>query len=75
MGTSMSKWPRKEEPEDDRFEEYYDDYEEPRIIPEVEDAVDSNGRLINQQLMYDQIINTEVQMQHGNEQSTGKVVC
>jgi hypothetical protein len=72
-GTSMSA-PPKESEEDDNFEEYYDDFEEPRVIPEVEDAVDSNGRLINQQPMYDRIINAEVQMQNGNELSTGKVV-
>jgi hypothetical protein len=41
-GPSMSKLPRKEESKDDRFEEYYDDYKEPQVIPEVEDAVDSN---------------------------------
>ena len=72
-GTSMSA-PSKEESKEDSFEEYYDDFEEPRIIPEVEDAVDSSGRLINQQPMYDRIINAEVQMQNGNELSTGKVV-
>jgi hypothetical protein len=66
--------PPNEESEEDSYEEYYDDYEEPQIIPEVEDAVDSNGQLINQQPMYDRIINVEVQMQHGNKLSTRKVV-
>jgi hypothetical protein len=71
-GTSMSAPPDK--PKDEEFEEYQDDYEEPRIIPDIEDMVDSGGRLLNQQPMYDRIINAEVQLQNGNELTTGKVV-
>jgi hypothetical protein len=71
-GTAMSAPP--EESKDDAFEEYFDDDEQPRIIPDIEDSVDSNGRLINQQAMYDRIINAEVQLQNGTELSRGKVV-
>ena len=66
--------PPKAKSEDESFEEYSDDFEEPRIIPKVEDSVDSSSRLINQQPMYNRIINAEVQMQNGNKLSTGKVV-
>ena len=31
-------------------------------LPEMEDAVDSTGELINQQSMYDNILNSEVSM-------------
>jgi hypothetical protein len=71
-GTAMSAPPK--ESKEDEFEEYTDDDEQPRIIPDIEDSVDSNGRLINQQPMYDRIINAEVQLQNGTEFSTGKVV-
>jgi hypothetical protein len=40
----------------DTFEEYWDNDEEQRAIPDVEDTVDGNGRLINQQPLYDRII-------------------
>jgi hypothetical protein len=59
---------------DDEFEEYRDDDEDPRIIPDVEDTVDADGRLLNQQPMYDRIINAEVQLQQGNELCTSTVV-
>ena len=45
---------------------YEDDEEKPRIIPEIEDAVDANGKLINQQPAYDTIINAEVRLQLGD---------
>jgi hypothetical protein len=45
-GTSMSAPP--EETSEDTSEEYWDNDEEQRVIPEVEDTVDGNGRLINQ---------------------------
>ncbi len=71
-GTSMSAPPK--ESKDNTFEEYEDDDEEPRIIPEVEDTVDSNGRLLEQQPMYDKLINAEVALQLGDEMCSGKVV-
>jgi hypothetical protein len=71
-GTSMSAPPK--ESSDNTFEEYEDDDEEPHIIPEVEDTDDSNGRLLEQQPMYDRLINAEVQLQLGDEMCSGKVV-
>jgi hypothetical protein len=58
-GTSMSAPPK--ESSDNTFEEYEDDDEEPRIIPEFEDTVD-------------RLINAEVQLQLGDEMCSGKVV-
>jgi hypothetical protein len=57
-GTSMSAPP--EETSEDTFEEYWDNDEEQHVIPDVEDTVDGNGRLINQQPLYNRIINAEV---------------
>ena len=55
------------------YEEYEDDDEAPRFIPEIEDVVDANGRLLNQQPAYDTIINAEVRLQLGEELATGVV--
>ena len=38
----------------------------------MEDAVDSTGELINQQPMYDKMLNSEVSMQLNDMMSTGK---
>ena len=51
--------------------EHHEQQEQPTL--EVEDIVDSTGKLINQQPAYDQIINAEVQLQLGEEMVTGKV--
>jgi hypothetical protein len=42
-------------------------------VPEIEDTVDSNGKLLNQHPAYDQIINAEVSLQLGDSMSTGTV--
>ena len=55
------------------FKEYEDDDEIAITKPENEDATDTNGRLINQQLAYDKIINDEVQIPIGDGISSGKV--
>ena len=52
--------------------EDHEQQEQPTL--EVEDIVDSNGKLINQQPAYDQIINAEVQLQLGEEMVAGKVI-
>jgi hypothetical protein len=49
-----------EETEDNLFNEYSDGDKEARIIPDVEDTVDANGRLLEQQPMYDHIITANV---------------
>jgi hypothetical protein len=56
------------------FEEYEDDDEEARIVPEIEDMVDGKGRLLNQMPAYDRILNAEVSLQTGEEVSVGKVI-
>ena len=56
------------------FEKYEDHEQQKQPTLEVEDIVDSTGKLINQQPAYDQIINAEVQLQHGEEIVTGKVI-
>ena len=57
----------------DSWEEYYDDDESPRLIPEIEDIVDANGRFLCQQPAYDKIINAEVLLQHGDSVQFAKV--
>ena len=56
------------------FKKYEDDEQQEQPTLEVEDIVDSTGKLINQQPAYDQIINAEVQLQLGEEMVTGKVL-
>ena len=43
------------------FEKYEDHEQQEQPTLEVEDIVDSTGKLINQQPAYDQIINAEAQ--------------
>ena len=50
-----------------------DDDEVAKTIPDNEDLVDVNGRLLNQQPMYDKIINAEVQLQLREDVVVGKV--
>ena len=56
------------------FEKYEDHEQKEQPTLEVEDIVDSTGKLINQQPAYDQIINAEVQLQLGEEMVNGKVI-
>ena len=52
---------------------YEDDDQQQFTIPDIEDSVDSTGRLINQCPVYDQIINAEVQMQLDKQVMKGTV--
>ena len=52
--------------DDDASEECKDDAEQPRIMLDMEDAVDANGKLLNQQPAYDLLLNAEVQMNLGD---------
>ena len=70
-GTPMTP-PNTQQPK--AFEKYEDHEQQERPILEVEDIVDSTGKLINQQPAYDQIINAEVQLQLGEEMVNGKVL-
>ena len=55
------------------FQKYEDHEQQAQPTLEVEDIVDSTGKLINQQPVYGQIINAEVQLQLGEEMVTGKI--
>jgi hypothetical protein len=57
----------------DEYEEYEDDDEPARVIPDIEDSVDATGRLLNQQPAYDRILHSEVALQLGEEMVVGKV--
>ena len=70
-GTPMTP-PNTQQP--NAFEKYEDHEQKEQPTLEVEDIVDSTGKLINQQSAYDQIINAEVQLQLGEEMVNGKVI-
>ena len=57
----------------EEFEEYQDEYEKAKVIPENEDIVDSTGKLLNQMPAYDKILHAEVSLQLGEEMAVGKV--
>jgi hypothetical protein len=59
--------------DDKEWEEYEDDNEATRIIPDIKEAVDANGRLINQQPAYDKLINSKVSLQQGDDIISAKV--
>ena len=54
-------------------EPYEDDGQQQCTSPDIEDSVDSTGRLINQCPAYDRIINAEVQMQLDEQMMKGTV--
>lgn len=56
------------------FERYEDDNKTPHDLPEINDAVDINGKAIDQQPVYDQIISFEVQLQHGSKLEKGEIL-
>lgn len=60
--------------DDDEFEPYEDPTETPLIIPDQEDTVDATGHLLNQQPVYDRMLNAEVQLQNGDEIGLAKVL-
>jgi hypothetical protein len=64
--------PNKPHPED--WDYYEDDDKAPRTVPNIEDIVDSKGKLLDQQPAYDRLINSEVQLQLGEELYTAKVI-
>ena len=72
-GTSMSPPPVPRDDTESVFDEYEDDDEDKRVIPDVEDTVDATGKLLNQHPAYDRIINAEVALQLEEEVTTGKV--
>ena len=50
-----------------------DEMDEPVESPDHEDILDSMGRILEQQLAFDKIINAEVMIQNGDEMAMGKV--
>ena len=76
LGTSLTppKPAKLDEVSPERWEAKGDDDEDPRMVLEVEDTVDANGRLINQQPAYDKLIHAEVQLQKGDDFHTAKVI-
>ena len=42
-------------------------------VPDVEDIVDSTGKILDQQPAWDKMINADIMLQHENEMVTGKV--
>ena len=63
LGTSVT--PPSQEAVDElqaTWEEWGDNDEDPRIVPEIEDTVDASGHLLEQQPAYNNIINAEVHL-------------
>ena len=52
---------------------YEDDSEQARIVPDIEDTIDSTGKKLNQLPAYDQIINAEVTLQMSESMTVGRV--
>ena len=73
-GTSTTPPNESTTPKEDPWEEYSDDDELPRQIPDIEDTVDATGKLICQQPAYDRLINAEVHLQHGDKVQAAKVI-
>ena len=62
-GTSTTAPKVSKTEDEDPWEAYHDDEEDPQLIPEIEDVVDATGQLLCQQPVYDKIINSEVLLQ------------
>lgn len=74
-GTSINP-PKQTDAEDldeNEFEEYEDEDEPKRTVPDIEDTVDATGKLLNQQPAYDKILRSEVSLQIGENMTVGKV--
>lgn len=70
---SINKPVIKKDDDDLNFEEFSSPEEDPRKSPDIEDAVDANGRLINQNPAYDRLIHAEVTLQLDDRRKKGKV--
>jgi hypothetical protein len=75
-GTSINP-PKQTDAEDldeNEFEEYEDKDEPKRTgVPDIEDTVDTTGKLLNQQPAYDKILRSEVSLQLSENMTVGKV--
>eukprot|EP00957_Ditylum_brightwellii_P048113 3652243-Ditylum_brightwellii.AAC.1 len=72
-GSSINPPPETTPDDQDPYEEYEDEDEVSRSLPEIKETVDANGTLIDQQPAYDTIINAEGQLHHQDHFKTGKV--
>ena len=72
MGTSINPPPTMDERT--KQNDLNNDMDEPVKSPDHEDILDSMGRILEQQLAFDKIINAEVMIQNGDETAMGKVV-
>ena len=61
------------EDKEEEWEPYEDEDEQPHHFPDTEEAIDHNGRLINQQPAYDRLLNNEVMLQLGESMQRAKV--
>jgi hypothetical protein len=43
-------------------------------VPETEDIVDSTGKILNQQPLYEKMISAEILLPHGDDMQMGKVI-
>jgi hypothetical protein len=74
-GTSINppKHADSEDTDDNEFSEHEDDDELKRTVPDIEDAVDADGKLLNQQPLHDKILQSEVSLQLGEGMTLGKI--
>eukprot|EP00957_Ditylum_brightwellii_P211917 15366755-Ditylum_brightwellii.AAC.1 len=72
-GTSINPSPETTPDNWEPYDEYDDEDEKARSLPEMEKTVDANGTLIDQLPAYNKIINAEVQLHHQNHITKGKV--
>ena len=74
MGTAMNphKLPVKEF--DDKWEEFENDDDQARSIPDIEDTVDAHGLLLKQQPDDDKLIYNELQLQLVDKMQKAKVI-
>jgi len=77
-GLIVRRWgasiiPPKDEEEKPECKNYEDDEEPERVAPEIEDVVDSTGKMLDQQLACDAAINAKAQPQLGEEFAVGRV--
>ena len=77
-GTSINPPTRKDAEDagnldDKEFEEYEDEDESKRVVPDIEDSVDANGKLLNQMPAYDKILHSEVSLQLGENMAVKTV--
>ena len=59
---------------EDDFIPYEDDEEEPQSTPEVDEAVDAQGKAIYLNPPYDNMINAEILLHHNDKVQTGRVI-